>query len=504
MEPLADFSSLRTLSAPLVLLVGALLALALDVTVSPKRIARAAWVTALSSVIGAMVVDVTAWAASSGLTAAPSDGAVQVLGVLTYDDFTAYMWRLTLIVIMMVLLLGESYVRMHIREPGLYYACLLFLGLGTLLLTAASHLMMLLLAITFLSLVGYVLTGFLRGDRRSIEAAIKYLVYGSVLLAVMAYGLSWLYSLAGSGDYGLIAEALVGGGDGWASSANLRPLPFVPILVFILAGFSFKIGAAPFHQWLPDAAEGSPPPVSAALAVVPRLAGFAALTRFTVVVIPAGTTLGGIWRWPLAAFLAIGAMFVGNLIGLWQVNVKRRMAYSGITQVGYALIGLVVGNQHGLRALLLALTAYALTEMGVFAVITVMSDRAGAEKIDDYRGLHHRGPLLCGVLLISLLSFFGMPGTGGFMGKLWLLTASLEAGRLSLLVMLALNSVISLATYWKIIRATVLQTDEGLETIVVPFWSRVALAISVIGVVGIGLSPRFVLRWAEAAIRALL
>jgi NADH-quinone oxidoreductase subunit N len=501
---LADFASLRYLSSPLILLVGALLALVLDVIVRPKRVARVAWATALLSVIGAMALDVTAWTAVYGLTSVPSGGSVRVFAVLTYDGFTVYIWRLTLLAIMMILLLGESYVRAHIHEPGLYYACLLFLGLGALLLAAASHLVMLLLGLAFLSLVGYVLAGFLRGDKRATEAAIKYLVYGSVLLAVMAYGLSWLYGVAGSGDYGLIAERLVGGGEGWASNATLRPLTFVPILVFILAGFSFKIGAAPFHQWSPDAAEGAPAPVSAALAVVPRLAGFAALTRFTVVVLPAGTTLGGIWRWPLAALLAIVAMFVGNLMGLWQVNIKRLMAYSGIAQVGYALIGVAVATQRGLSALLFALTAYVLAEMGVFAVITVVSDREGAEKIDDYRGLHHRAPLLSGVLLVSILSLFGMPGTGGFMGKLWLLTASLEAGRLSLLVILALSSVTSLFTYWKIIRPTLLQTDKGLETVAVPFWSRVALAISVIGVVGMGLSPNVVLRWAEAAIRSLL
>jgi NADH-quinone oxidoreductase subunit N len=227
------------------LLAGALVVLALDLVVGSGRVARAAWAITLLSVIGAVV---------TGFRVA-SDEPVRILSVLTHDGFTVYMWRLILLALSLVVLLGESYVRAHTREPGLYYAFLLFFGLGALLLTAASYLVMVLLAVDFLSLVGYVLTGFLHYDSRSTEAAIKYLIYGSVLSAVMAYGLSWLYGLAGTADYAPIAEVLAGGEAAWAAGAPFSPLTLVPILVFVLAGFSFKIGSAPFHQWLPDAFE---------------------------------------------------------------------------------------------------------------------------------------------------------------------------------------------------------------------------------------------------------
>lgn len=488
---MSDLASFPYLLPAVVLLGGALIVLVLDVLVDPERIARVVWPITLLSVIGAV---------ATGFLLA-SDGPVRVLAVLTYDAFTAYLWRLILLALIMVVLLSESYIRNHSREPGLYYACLLFFGLGALVLAASSNLIMLLLAVDFLSLVGYVLTGYLHYDKRSTEAAIKYLVYGSAVSAVMAYGLSWLYGLSGTTDYTPTAEVLTGG-LAWSTSANVQPITLVPVLIFILAGFSFKIGSAPFHQWLPDAFEGAPSPVSAALAIVPKLAGFAALVRFTMVMFPRGTTLGGLWRWPLVAFLAVGAMLVGNLIGLWQTNIKRLMAYSGIAQVGYALIGVATASDRGLSGLLLYLTAYTLAEIGAFAAITVMSDRVGLETVEDYRGLYHRAPALSAVLLISVLSLFGMPGTGGFMGKLWLFTSAVEAGRIGLLVIAALNSVISLAYYWKIIRMTFIHTDHGLEPVSVPWSSYIVLGVSVVGILVVGIYPNMVLAWAEVAIQA--
>ncbi len=373
-------------------------------------------------------------------------------------------------------------------------------GLGALLLAATTNTVMLLLAVDFLSLVGYILTGFLHYDKRSTEAAIKYLVYGSAVSAVMAFGLSWLYGLTGTTDYVMTAEVFAGRFT-WSGGQVIPPASLVPILVFVLAGFSFKIGAAPFHQWLPDAFEGAPAPVASALAVVPKLAGFAALVRVTLVVLPVGTTLGELWRWPLVAFLAVMAMFAGNLAGLAQTNIKRLMAYSGIAQVGYALVGVATATDRGLSALLLYLTAYTVAELGVFAAITVMSDKVGVEEVEDYRGLYHRAPLLAAALLLGVLSLFGMPGTGGFMGKLWLLMAGLEDGRFTILVIMTINGLISFAYYWKVIRTTFVHTDRSLAPVSVPAASGAVLVASAVAIVGIGLYPNLVLQWAEAAIQ---
>jgi len=219
------------------------------------------------------------------------------------------------------------------------------------------------------------------------------------------------------------------------------------------------------------------------------------------VVLPVGTTFGELWRWPLVAFLAVMAMFAGNLTGLGQTNIKRLMAYSGIAQVGYALVGVATATERGLSALLLFLTAYTVADLGVFAAITVMSDRAGLEDVEDYRGLYHRAPLLAAALMFGVLSLFGMPGTGGFMGKLWLLMAALEDGRLAILVILTINGLISLAYYWKVIRTTFVHTDHSLAPVPVPAASGVALVVSTVAIVGIGVYPNLVLRWAESAIQ---
>jgi len=501
---LTGFESFSYLAPSLCLLAGALLILFLDLVVrqdvAPADASESGAHQGRSTMLfwGVALVSVVAAGASS--FALQSNSTVRVLSVLTYDGFTAYLWRLILVALGMVVLLGESYLRHRIAEPAFYYACLLLFGLGALLLAASTNTVMLLLAVDFLSLVGYILTGFLHYDKRSTEAAIKYLIYGSAVSAVMAFGLSWLYGLTGTTDYVATAEVLAGRFS-WSGGEVIPPTSLIPVLVFVLAGFSFKIGAAPFHQWLPDAFEGAPAPVASALAVVPKLAGFAALVRVTMVVLPVGTTLGEIWRWPLVAFLAVMAMFTGNLTGLGQTNIKRLMAYSGIAQVGYALVGVATATERGLSGLLLFLTAYTVADLGVFAAITVMADSPGLEDVEDYRGLYHRAPLLAAALMFGVLSLFGMPGTGGFMGKLWLLMAALEDGRLAILVILTINGLISLAYYWKVIRTTFVHTDHSLAPVPVPAASGVALVVSTVAIVGIGVYPNLVLRWAESAIQ---
>lgn len=469
------------------LLCGALLTLLLDVLLAREQAARGTWWLTLVAValgFGAMFL-------------LDGDVPARIFAVLAYDEFTAYAWRLILGVLFGVVLLSESYIRNRGGEPGLYYAMLSLFGFGALLLAASTNTIMLLLAVDLVSIIGYVLTGFLHYDKRSTEAAIKYLVYGSVLSAIMAYGLSWLYGLTGTTDYEMTARALLGTSVGLATPSAVT---LIPVLIFILTGFSLKIGSAPFHQWLPDAFEGAPTPVTAALAIVPKVAGFAALVRTTMVMLPDVTALGALWRWPLAAFLSMTTMFVGNLIGLWQLNIKRLMAYSGIAQVGYALIGLAVADERSLSALLFYLTAYALAEMAVFAAITVMSDRTGRDDVASYRGLYHRAPVLAVGLLIGIFSLFGVPGTGGFLAKLWLFTSALEAQRIWLLVAAAVNSVISVAYYWKVIRAAFIQSDRSLEPVPVPAASLVAVVVAVTGVLVLGLFPNPVLRWTGSAV----
>ena len=475
----------------LCLLTGAVVIMLVDlILLRPARMVKSVWWLAL-------ITTLVSLGASSLLG---KDDVARVLAVLTYDAFTVFVWRLLLVALALIVLLSESYIRHQDDvEPGLFYACLMLFGFGALLLAASDNTIMLLLAVDFLSIVGYVLTGFLHHDKRSTEGAIKYLIYGAAVSAVMAFGLSWLYGLSGTADYALTAKALAGQWS-WASDAVVPAVALIPVLIFVLAGFAFKIGAAPFHQWLPDAFEGAPTPVTVSLAIIPKVSGFAALVRLTMTMLPPDLQVGLWWRWPMVALLALAAMTIGNLIGLWQSNIKRLMGYSGIAQVGYALIGVAIATERSLTALLLFLTVYALAELAAFAAITVMSERVRLDTIADYRGLYRRAPALTIVLLISVMSLFGMPGTGGFMGKLWLFISALEAGRIWLLVLAALNSVVSVAYYWRIIQSTFMHSDEGLAPVAVPAASWVVLVLATLGVLGLGLFPNIVLHWAQAAV----
>jgi NADH-quinone oxidoreductase subunit N len=419
--------------------------------------------------------------------------------------------------LVLLTLLSESYVRRRTREPALFYALLLFLAGGALLLSASTDTIMLLVAVELVSVAGYVMTGFLHPDRRSTEAAMKVMVYGAVLTAVMAFGLSWLYGLTGTTDYVVTAEVLSGLW-AWTPAPAVQPAVLYPVLVLILVGLALKIGSAPLDQWLPDVSgthevsgtpdasgtpggyAGAPAAVAASLAILPKIAGLAALVRVTMVMLPGALDLGAAWRWPLVGMLAVVAMLAGSLLGLGQTQFKRLMAYSGIAQVGYVLVAVAVASEASLSALLIILVAYTLAELGVFAAITVVSGQTESDRVTAYRGLHRRAPVLAAVLMISLLSLSGLPGTGGFIAKLWLFIATFRAGHVGLLILAALSTVISLGTYWKVIRAVVMHPDEGLAPLHVPAAATVVIIAAVAGLLVVGILPNPLLRWAQAAV----
>ncbi len=299
-------ASVMYLLPPICLLAGGFLIVLADlVVVKPERVVRVAWWLALIAIL------------ASGVTSfvVGRDDVTRIFAVLAYDPFTAYTWRLILATLALIALISEAYVRVAVKEPAFYYAGLLFFGFGALMLTASTNTIMLILAVDFVSIVGYVLTGYLHDDKRSTEGAIKYLIYGSAVSAVMAFGLSWLYGITGAADYASTARAC--GEWVWLPSYH-RARSSGPGDHVCAGRLAFKIGSAPFHQWLPDAFEGAPTPVTAALAIIPKVSGFAALVRLTMVMLPETLTLGLWWRWPLIAFLAVMGMFLGNLIGLWQ------------------------------------------------------------------------------------------------------------------------------------------------------------------------------------------
>lgn len=471
------------LSPELLLLVAGLLILGLDAVHPHKEEKRWLPYLALGALAAALLGAITLWGCNT-----------RVLAVLSCDPFALMVKIVALVAVGLVVLLSEVYIAKHCtRNQGEFYALLLFSTIPICLLGGATNLVLIFLAFDFLSIASYVLTGYLRDDPRSAEAGVKYFLYGAAISAVMLYGLSWIYGLTGSVDLGEIAAVLP------KIEGDTRNL-LLPALAFVIAGFAFKIAAFPFHQWAPDAYEGAPTPVTAFISVGPKVAGFAVIIRVLLTAFSPGVVveLAGNWRVALMA-ISILTMTFGNLVALWQTNIKRLLAYSSIAHAGYVLIGVVAASTQGITAVLLYLAAYAFTNLGAFASVIAFSNQTGSDEIAAYAGLHKRAPGLALVLIICLLSLIGIPLTGGFVGKLWLFSSALEEGLLALAIIGVINSVISVSYYWKIIRAMYLDPPQTEERVTVSPALGVALGVAVAGIFALGIAPNFLLPFLDAA-----
>jgi NADH-quinone oxidoreductase subunit N len=347
-------------------------------------------------------------------------------------------------------------------NQGEYYGLLVSSTLGMYFMSSASNLLMAYLALEFVSLTSYALTGYLRHDRRSGEAALKYLIYGGVASGTMIYGMSWIFGLTGSMDFAHINAALMQGDPN-------KLAVFIAVLL-TLAGFGYKVAAVPFHMWVPDVYTGAPIPIAAFLSVGSKAAGFALLMRFFY---PALSHLGadGTWQflpgvdWPqLVLVLCMVTMTLGNLAALSQRNLKRLLAYSSIAHAGYILMGFVVLSNEGLRAMMFYMVVYYLMNIGAFLVVMIVANSTGREDIEGYRGLAWRGGAAPAVALaVFLFSLTGLPPLAGFIGKFYLFAAVIRQQFYFLALVGVINSVISLYYYARVVRTMFLDFPEGDE-----------------------------------------
>jgi NADH-quinone oxidoreductase subunit N len=389
-------------------------------------------------------------------------------------------------------------------SQGEYYGILLSSALGMYFMAAASNLLMAYLSLEFVSITSYVLTGSLRHNRRSGEASLKYLIYGGVASGAMIYGMSWIFGLTGSMDYGAINAALANGPQ--------YPLALLIAIVLTLAGFGYKIAAVPFHMWAPDVYTGAPIPVTAFLSVGSKAAGFALLLRFFY---PALSTLGagGRWQvlggadWPqVVLVLCAVTMTLGNLAALQQSNIKRLLAYSSIAHAGYMLMGFVVLSDEGLRAVLFYLITYYLMNLGAFLAVMLIANATGREDIDAFRGLAWRGGAVPAVAMATFLfSLAGIPPLAGFVGKFYLFAAVIREQFYVLALIAGINSVISLYYYARIVRAMFLEFPAGTEEAVTLDWSNgTLLGVLTACTVVLGVYWAPVIGFADRSVRFLL
>ena len=441
------------------------------------------------------------WVGVAGLLAAlyPSLGLVgqpphtAFAGTYAIDPFAAYLKIVVILSGILVLLAAMEFFRGpagQTRFEGETYSLIVFMVLGLMLMAAAADLILLFLAIEFVSLVSYILAGSLKRDRKSNEAGVKYFFYGAAATAVMLYGFTFMYGAAGTTDIYRMAGRLGALGPGFLTLT----------VVLVLVGFGFKISLVPFHQWTPDVYEGAPTPVTAFLSVGSKAAGFAALLRVLYVALPPQA-----WVTTLAVLAAL-TMTYGNLVALWQPNIKRMLAYSTIAHAGYMLIGVValaasptsVGS--GIGALLYYLLAYTFTNTGAFSVAIVAERALGSDAIADYAGLYRRAPFSAFAMLVFMLSLTGIPPTALFFGKFLLFGAAINSGLLWLAVVGIVNSVISLVYYLGVVRAMyLLPAPDGAGAIPETSLARGLLGVTVLGTVVLGVAPQPILWLVNAA-----
>lgn len=479
----------------LLLLAVALLVLLLDVILPKEQQRNLGWVTAAGISISMLIL----------LPFAPSQEIILAWGGMVQYDWMSFVFTLLFMFgAAITALLAMDYPELGGR--GEFYVLMLAATIGMTFMASAADLVMLYLSIETVSIPMYILAGFIVRSDESTEAGFKYLLFGAMASAIMLYGFSLVYGFAGTTSLRQIGISLLYEyGDAIQNYQVLPALPVIGSFLLALVGLGFKISVVPFHFWAPDVYQGAPTPVAGFLSTASKAAGFVALVRVLFIIFP---VLASYWV-PVLSALSVATMTLGNLIALAQRNIKRLLAYSSIAHAGYVLIGLVSlpgltsTMAMGMTSVVYYLVAYLLTNLAAFGVVAAYSREVGSDDVTAYYGMSRRSPGLALVMLVAFLSLAGMPPFAGFVAKVFLFAAAVEAGNIWLAVVGVLNSIIGLYYYLTVLKYVYLYRQEGDEQPLKLTGSyRLALGILVVGilVVGILFTPWF--SWASAAARA--
>ncbi len=384
-------------------------------------------------------------------------------GMLVADPLGAF-FKVLLVGASLLLVLAFTFrnsSELHGLGQGEFYALLLAVTISNLLLAAANDIAMLYLALEMVSITSYVMVAYIKGDRFSNEASLKYVLFGAVSTGVMLYGLSLLYGLAGTTSIPALRDFLAAG----VPPEGRAALYLIALLT--LAGFGFKTASVPFHFWCPDVYQGAATPVTAFLSVAPKAAGFAIMLRFFFGAL--STRGSGAWDYAwtinwvqLLMAVSVATMTLGNVAALTQTNMKRLLAYSSIAHAGFLMMGVVALSENGARGLLIYLFAYVFMNLGAFLVVTLIHHHEGSFDLRDYPGMYRRQPFLTVSMAIFLLSLMGIPPLVGFMGKLYVFAAVIERGPAFWWYALvgALNAAVGAYYYARIMKTMIMDEAE--------------------------------------------
>ncbi|MBA7506773.1 NAD(P)H-quinone oxidoreductase subunit 2 [subsurface metagenome] len=445
-----------------------------------------------------VVVSLAGLVASAGFTLAMWGGSSQAIfnNMLAVDNFALFFKLLFLGIAALVILASVDYVFRFARFQGEYYALVLLSTLGMMLMAATAELISIYIALELTSISLYILVGFLK-DKKSTEASLKYLLLGAVASAVLLYGMALVFGFTGKTQLAEIAQVIQ------ATSPLASPALILGI-VLLIAGFGFKIAAIPFHMWVPDVYEGAPTPITAYLSVGSKAAGFAIILRVFYSAFGLPNWLSLDWGLIFAVLSAIG-ITLGNVVAIPQVNIKRMLGYSSIAQAGYLMVGLATvglspaADILGRSSLLFFLASYALTNLGAFIAIIAISGKLDSDLIDDYSGMGKRAPLLALGLTFCLISLIGLPPAAGFMAKFYIFSGAIHHGLLWLVVIAVINSAISAYYYLRVVKVMWLGEPASQEKVPSSGALRLALSLSCLGVLLLGVIPGYIMKLTEMA-----
>jgi len=381
----------------------------------------------------------------------------------------------------LVILASIQYVERFRFFRGEYYVLVVMSALGMMFMSSANDLLSLFVSLEFSTLGFYILVGYLREDLASNEAGLKFFILGVFAAGLLAYGISLVY-----GETGKLVF----------SDMNLSATPGAIIgFLLIFAALGFKIGAVPFHSWIPDTYHGAPTPVTAYLSIAPKGAAFAILLRIFFVAL---ASFKPMWVILLVA-VSILSMTYANIVAIAQRNIKRLLAYSGIAQVGNVLIGLAAGTKMGNDAILFYLLAYLFANLGAFAVVIAVSHAIGSDDIDDYNGLGRRSPFLAFSMLVFLLSLAGVPPLAGFIGKLYIFIAAIKEGLYTLITVGLINIVISMYYYLIVVKKMYINEPTNPSPVTISGPMKAVVYVGLAGTLVIGIYPQPFIDWVVGA-----
>ncbi|HLY39900.1 MAG TPA: NADH-quinone oxidoreductase subunit N [Terracidiphilus sp.] len=433
------------------------------------------------------------WASFAQLRIAPGTG---FYGTVETSPFTVFFHALICGIVLVAILIALDTLPEDSHHQGEYYALVVFGAVGMCLLTGATELLVVFIALEISSISTYILAGYRKQTGRGPEAAIKYFLLGSFATAFLLYGIALVFGATGTTQIYEVAGKI---------GSTQNPAFVVAALAMMLVGILFKVSAAPFHVWTPDVYEGAPSPVVALLSTAPKAAAFAFLLRMVYEMFP---TLRNVWA-PALWIIAVLSMTIGNLAALRQQNVKRMLAYSSIAHAGYLLAAFAGLAKDGIAAASFYIAAYAAMNVGIFAVVTLVSGYDDEfPLVDDYRGLIYRSPLLGILLIFFLVSLVGIPFTGGFFGKFYSFSAAVGGGAVWLAIIGLLNSGVASAYYLRLAfsaarRSADNETSSRSALPQVGIAVAAALFFTVASTLALGIVPNEILRDAQEGAHTL-